>query len=39
MIYLDQLMKTNNCKVSKASTEIKLDKFCNGKEIDFPYSQ
>ena len=39
MIYLDQLMKTNNCKVSKASTEIILDRFFNGKEIDFPFSQ
>ena len=27
------------CEVSKASTEIMLDRFCNGKEIGFPFSQ
>ena len=27
-----------SCKVSKASTEIMLDRFRNGKEIDFPFS-
>ena len=27
------------CKVSKASVEIMLERFCNGKEIDFPFSQ
>ena len=27
------------CKVSKASTEIMLDRFCHGKEIDFPFSK
>ena len=26
-------------KVSKASIEIMLDRFCKGKEIDFPFSQ
>ena len=26
------------CKVSKASVEIMLERFCNGKEIDFPFS-
>ena len=28
-----------SCKVSKASVEIMLERFCNGKEIDFPFSQ
>ena len=27
------------CKVSEASVEIMLERFCNGKEIDFPFSQ
>jgi len=27
------------CKVSEASVEIMLDRFCKGKEIDFPFSQ
>tara|TARA_S200000501_G_scaffold305351_1_gene293695 strand:- start:178 stop:336 length:159 start_codon:yes stop_codon:yes gene_type:complete len=27
------------CEVSKASAEIMLERFCNGKEIDFPFSQ
>ena len=26
------------CEVSKASSEIMLDRFCNGKEVDFPFS-
>ena len=30
--------KSNICKVSIASTEIMLDRFCSGKEIDFPFS-
>ena len=29
----------NYCKISKASTEIMLDRFCNGNEIDFPFSK
>ena len=29
----------HDCKVSRASTEIMLDRFCNGKEIDFPFSK
>ena len=33
---LDEL---NCCEVSKASSEIMLDRFCNGKEIDFPFSK
>jgi len=27
------------CVVSKASAEIMLERFSNGKEIDFPFSQ
>ncbi len=27
------------CKVSEASVEIMLERFCNGREIDFPFSQ
>ena len=26
------------CEVSKASSEIMLDRFCNGKEVEFPFS-
>ena len=36
---LDVLKKLNSCEVSKASAEIMLERFCNGKEIDFPFSQ
>ena len=25
------------CKVSNASKEIMLDRFCNGEEIEFPF--
>ncbi len=35
----DPLNRVNLCDVSKASVEIMLDRFCNGKEIDFPFSQ
>ena len=35
---LDALDELNSCEVSKASSEIMLDRFCNGKEIDFPFS-
>ncbi len=35
---LDVLKDLNSCEVSKASTEIMLERFCNGKEIDFPFS-
>ena len=34
---LDALKGLNSCKVSKASAEIMLERFCNGKEIDFPF--
>ena len=27
------------CKVSEASVEIMLERFCNGREIDFPFSR
>ena len=36
---LDALDELNSCEVSKASSEIMLDRFCNGKEIDFPFSE
>ena len=36
---LDALMELNFCEVSKASAEIMLERFCKGKEIDFPFSQ
>ena len=36
---LDVLKKLNSCEVSKASAEIMLERFCNGKEIDFPFTQ
>ena len=26
------------CEASQASTEIMLERVCNGKEIDFPFS-
>ena len=35
----DTLKGLNSCEVSKASAEIMLERFCNGKEIDFPFSQ
>ena len=36
---LNVLKELNSCEVSKASSEIMLDRFCNGKEIDFPFSE
>ena len=36
---LDALKELTSCKVSKASVEIMLERFRNGKEIDFPFSQ
>ena len=42
-IYLNEFMEAckelNSCEVSKASAEIMLERFCNGKEIDFPFSK
>ena len=35
----DALDEFNSCEVSKASAEIMLERFCNGKEIDFPFSK
>tara|TARA_B100000965_G_C19274058_1_gene618603 strand:- start:26 stop:181 length:156 start_codon:yes stop_codon:yes gene_type:complete len=35
----ESLCGLDDCEVSKASTELMLDRFCNGKEIDFPFSQ
>ena len=28
---------SEDCMVSRASTELMLDRFCDGKEIDFPF--
>tara|TARA_S200000501_G_scaffold331167_1_gene332976 strand:+ start:462 stop:617 length:156 start_codon:yes stop_codon:yes gene_type:complete len=36
---LKPLNRLEFCKVSKASTEIMLARFCKGKEIEFPFSQ
>ena len=30
---------SDDCMVSKASTEIMLDRFCSGREIDFPFTK
>ena len=30
-------IEEDSCEISKASVEIMLDRFCNGKEIDFPF--
>ena len=35
----DAVKELNYCEVSKASVEIMLERFCNGKEIDFPFSK
>ncbi len=35
----DDLHHVDSCEVSKASVEIMLERFCNGKDIDFPFSQ
>ncbi len=35
----DTLKRLYSCEVSKASAEIMLERFCNGKEIGFPFSQ
>ena len=37
--FLEPFDKVDFCEVSKASAEIMLDRFCNGKEIDFPFSK
>ena len=33
------LNNSDECKVSNASKEIMLYRFCNGKEIEFPFDQ
>tara|TARA_Y100000991_G_C21854616_1_gene298192 strand:+ start:435 stop:587 length:153 start_codon:yes stop_codon:yes gene_type:complete len=35
---VNSINPSNDCKVSKASTELMLERFCKGKEIDFPFS-
>ena len=35
--FLEIFGDINVCEVSKASAEIMLDRFCDGKEIDFPF--
>ena len=37
--FLEPLKGEDFCEVSKASAEIMLERFCNGKEVDFPFSQ
>ena len=37
--YLETFKTSNNCRVSKASNEIMLDRFYNGKGIEFPFSK
>ena len=36
---LERFKSSDDCKVSKASTEIMLDRFYNGKGIEFPFSK
>ena len=36
--FLDLFKGVDLCEASKASTELMLERFCNGKEIDFPFS-
>jgi len=35
---LEGLNGLDSCEVSKASAELMLERFCNGKKIDFPFS-
>ena len=37
--YLESSKSSQDCKVSIASNEIMLDRFYNGKVIEFPFSQ
>ena len=32
-------IKFNDCPISKASTEIMLDRVCNGRSLEFPFSK
>ena len=34
---LEVLKGVDYCEVSKASAELMLERFCNGKKIDFPF--
>ena len=34
---LEPVKGVDSCEVSKASAEIMLERFYNGKEIDFPF--
>ena len=36
--FTDPLNGLDLCEVSKASVEIMLERFSNGKDIDFPFS-
>ena len=36
---LNPLSRADWCEASKASAEIMLERFCNGKVIDFPFSK
>ncbi len=36
---LEPLKGIDSCEVSKASVEIMLERFCDGKKIDFPFTQ
>ena len=36
---LEILKNSENCNVSKASKEIMLDRFYDGKKIEFPFSK
>ena len=36
--FLETFKSTANCKVSKASNEIMLHRFCGGKRLEFPFS-
>ena len=35
--YNDSSKCSENCKVSKASAEIMLHRFSNGKDVEFPF--
>ena len=37
--FLETINLSNDCKVSNASTELMIERFCNGKRIEFPFSQ
>ena len=37
--YFEQSNNPEDCIASRASTEIMIDRFCNGNEIDFPFTK